>query len=240
MKSSKAALRKKMLAARALLTQDEVRARSFSIQKHILEHELWLRATSVALYAAVRQEVQTWRLLEQAWQNGKQVYLPRVELLPRQATTAAAPQEDARRLKAAERAGSRVFRQSDPQAGPQARRDLSAGEKGVLTFARCMRKEQLVSGFFGIPEPDARSCPACAFTLENNFPDLLIVPGVAFDRSGHRLGMGGGYYDRFLSSAKTPAIALAYEFQLLEAVPTEQWDKNVTAVCTEQGLLWTS
>jgi 5-formyltetrahydrofolate cyclo-ligase len=192
MKSSKAALRKKMLAARALLTQDEVRMRSFAIQEHILTDEVWLRASSVALYAAVKQEAQTWRLLEQAWQSNRQVYLPRVE--------------------------------------PETR--------GVLTFARCMGKDRLVPGVFGIPEPDPHTCPACDFTLENGFPALLVVPGVAFDRSGHRLGMGGGYYDRFLSSAKTLTIGLAYEFQLLEAIPAEQWDKNVNAVCTEKGLLW--
>jgi 5-formyltetrahydrofolate cyclo-ligase len=192
MKSSKAALRKKMLAARAALTQEDVRTRSFAIQKHILADEAWLRASSVALYAAVKQEAQTWRLLEQAWRSGRQVYLPRV----------------------------------GPNAG------------GALTFARCASKGHLISGAFGIPEPDPLTCPACDFTLENAFPDLLIVPGVAFDRSGHRLGMGGGYYDRFLSAAKTLSIGLAYGFQLLEAIPAERWDKNVNAVCTEQGLLW--
>jgi 5-formyltetrahydrofolate cyclo-ligase len=192
MKSSKAALRKKMLETRAVLTKDEARTRSFAIQEHILADGVWLSASSVALYAAVKREAQTWRLLEQAWQSGRQVYLPRVE----------------------------------------------PGAKGVLTFARCMSKDQLVPGVFGIPEPDPRICPACDFAFENSFPDLLVVPGVAFDRSGHRLGMGGGYYDRFLSSAKTLTIGLAYEFQLFEAIPAEQRDKNVNAVCTEQGLLW--
>ena len=63
--------------------------------------------------------------------------------------------------------------------------------------------------------------------------DCVIVPGAAFDRSGGRLGMGGGYYDRFLPRAThTKKIALAYDFQLVDALPIEAHDAPLDAVIT--------
>lgn len=66
--------------------------------------------------------------------------------------------------------------------------------------------------------------------------DCVIVPGMAFDSQGHRLGRGGGFYDRFLSkfSAKTPKIALAFSFQVLPQIPQETHDQRVDIVLTEK------
>jgi 5-formyltetrahydrofolate cyclo-ligase len=62
--------------------------------------------------------------------------------------------------------------------------------------------------------------------------DVVLVPGVAFDRSGNRLGMGGGYYDRFLAGISAPKIALAHAFQIVEAVPVDERDQRVDAIVT--------
>ena len=63
--------------------------------------------------------------------------------------------------------------------------------------------------------------------------DCIIVPGAAFDKNFNRLGLGGGYYDRFLPQAvKAKKIALAYDFQLVEKLPTETHDAPLDAVIT--------
>ena len=64
--------------------------------------------------------------------------------------------------------------------------------------------------------------------------DFIIVPGAAFDRSGNRLGLGGGYYDRFLKRAEKPKrIALAFDYQLIDFVPSEVHDAKMDVIITE-------
>lgn len=68
---------------------------------------------------------------------------------------------------------------------------------------------------------------------------LVLVPGVAFDLSGHRIGFGAGYYDRFLPKLTpgTPKIALAYEIQLSPiTLPADQYDMKMDYICTEKKL----
>ena len=63
--------------------------------------------------------------------------------------------------------------------------------------------------------------------------EVVIVPGAAFDLSGGRLGLGGGYYDRFLPLAvNAKKIALAYDFQLVDALPTEPHDTKINFILT--------
>lgn len=87
-------------------------------------------------------------------------------------------------------------------------------------------KERLVKGPYGILEPMVKTC----VSLEHL--DLVIVPGVAFDEKGHRLGRGKGYYDRFLRklSGKTTSIGLAFDFQILSSIPATTYDVNVNKV----------
>lgn len=68
--------------------------------------------------------------------------------------------------------------------------------------------------------------------------DLIIVPGVAFDKAGHRLGMGGGFYDRFmLRASRAVRAALAYDCQLLVSVPAEVHDLTVDYIITEKQII---
>jgi len=85
---------------------------------------------------------------------------------------------------------------------------------------------RLIRGPYGIREPVTRSC------INPKKIDLVVAPGLAFDRRGHRLGRGKGYYDRFLKKmpAKTPCIGLAFDFQILPAIPTTDQDVNVNKV----------
>lgn len=82
---------------------------------------------------------------------------------------------------------------------------------------------------FGLLEPsgeDGAVVPPDAF-------DLVLVPGLAFDRAGNRVGFGGGYYDRFLSMANAVKIGLAYDFQFFDRLPAGPCDIPMDLVITE-------
>lgn len=80
-------------------------------------------------------------------------------------------------------------------------------------------------GYAGIPEPIADG-------PEGDDPTaLVLMPGMAFDREGHRIGYGGGFYDKFLAEEPNhPTIALCYDFQMVEELPTEEFDVPVDMV----------
>lgn len=89
-------------------------------------------------------------------------------------------------------------------------------------------EDSLASGAFGIMEPTG------PLFVPEDYPDiqLAIVPGMAFDREGHRLGRGRGYYDRFLPklSASTRLLGICFPFQLQDSVPTDIYDIPVQKV----------
>ena len=71
-------------------------------------------------------------------------------------------------------------------------------------------------------------------------PDLILVPTVACDRRGYRLGYGGGFYDRMLvklDSAQTKTIGILPEILLQEELPIDSWDQPLDAICTEKGVV---
>ncbi|MEC4982760.1 MAG: 5-formyltetrahydrofolate cyclo-ligase [Oscillatoria sp. PMC 1068.18] len=94
--------------------------------------------------------------------------------------------------------------------------------------------EPLKKGNFGIFEPDA-DLPR----IQPNLVDLILVPAIACDYRGYRLGYGGGFYDRMLSDPKwqtKPTIGIIYDFAFLPQLPNDPWDKPLNAVCTETGV----
>ncbi len=102
-----------------------------------------------------------------------------------------------------------------------------------LVFCPVSHLRELVPGYKGIPEPISPPIP-----IEE--VDLFLVPGVAFDWDGYRLGMGGGYYDRALEKTGPHQVAfgVAYNFQLVDSLPRDWWDRGVDVVVTE-GLVIT-
>ncbi|MCH1520856.1 MAG: 5-formyltetrahydrofolate cyclo-ligase [SAR324 cluster bacterium] len=92
--------------------------------------------------------------------------------------------------------------------------------------------EDLRPSALGVLEPS----PEKRISLTPESFDLVIVPGVAFDRQGGRLGYGKGYYDRFLDQSLAFRLALAFDFQLLETVPTEAHDVPMDGILTENGI----
>ena len=93
----------------------------------------------------------------------------------------------------------------------------------------------LTEGYMGIPEPLAANERA----LSIDDIDLVIIPGAAFDPSGNRLGYGAGYYDILLAERKKkiPVIALAYEEQVVDSIPSEKHDVKVDVIITDQRVI---
>ena len=209
--SAKEALRAEMRVKRLALTPQERDSLAQAAARVLLQTPVWQQAHSVALYVAVRGEMDTDSLLQAAWQSGKQVLLPRC--VPRCVMD-----------------------------GPTTMR--FTGGPDVLRFIPCQGPEALAPGAFGIPEPPDTVDTidlACANEPEV-VPDLIVAPGLAFDRTGTRLGQGGGFYDRYFfrpEIAGVLRIGYSYAFQLVEHLPRDPWDLSVDCVCTEQGILWT-
>lgn len=103
----------------------------------------------------------------------------------------------------------------------------------ALAFRRWKPGDPLHRAPFGMAEPEAMAAPLT--------PDILFVPLAAFDRSGHRIGYGGGYYDRTLALMRrtraVPAIGVAFACQEVAEVPVEAHDESLDALITERELV---
>ncbi len=95
--------------------------------------------------------------------------------------------------------------------------------------------EQLETGYMGIKEPIVS--PERIALAEDM--EIIVLPGVAFDEQGGRLGYGGGYYDRLLDSLrKAPLlVAVAYEEQIVDEIPVEQHDRRVQVIITDKRVI---
>jgi 5-formyltetrahydrofolate cyclo-ligase len=143
------------------------------------------RATSIAAYASMEAEVDTWPILDRLWREGREVSLPRV----------GAPLTD-------------------------------------LTLHRVAGRDELERAPMGILEPGA-SAPLAA----REAVDVVLIPALAVDSRGHRLGWGKGYYDRFLPSlTRATRIALAFDFQLLGELPNTESDVPVQLIVTDSAV----
>ncbi|MCS6913807.1 MAG: 5-formyltetrahydrofolate cyclo-ligase [Myxococcales bacterium] len=103
----------------------------------------------------------------------------------------------------------------------------------TLAFHAVDDPARLRPGRFGVPEPDAGE------PLVDD-PDIFIVPGLAFDRQGHRLGYGAGFYDTALRACPGALrIAPCHAFQIVAAVPFSDQDEPVDVIVTPEGAHWT-
>lgn len=104
----------------------------------------------------------------------------------------------------------------------------------VLVWHQWTPAAPLSANAYGIPEPSPD-----APLISPEKVDLILVPAIACDQQGYRLGYGGGFYDRMLQSpvwAAKPTIGIVFEQGRLPSLPRDPWDQPLTGLCTEMGL----
>lgn len=144
----------------------------------------YLDAKTVFAYMDCKNEVQTKKVIEQCWRDGKTVAVPKV-----------------------------------------------FGE--TMKYYVIFSYDDLEEGYFGISEPKFEKLQE--IVCEDG---LMILPGVAFDTDRHRVGYGGGFYDRYLQAhPNMKKIAFAFEFQMFEKVPYEEFDIQPEKIITEKRII---
>lgn len=110
---------------------------------------------------------------------------------------------------------------------------IKSKEKGIEVF-EIKSLKNLEKGYFGILEPKGN----CPIIIPPEDINLALIPGLAFDLKGGRVGYGGGYYDRYLAKVnkKTAKLALGYHFQLLGNVPVDDHDIRINGIITDEGI----
>ena len=185
----KAAMRRRVVEARAAMPADDRASAGRSIRDHVLSLPQVAAAGTVAAYYSVGTEPGTRSLVYALWKRGSYVVLPL--LLP----------------------------------------------DGDLDWASYEGPESLVPGPRGLLQP--AEPPRGTATVSR--ADVVIVPAVAVDRTGGRLGRGGGSYDRALARVgeQVPSLALLYDDELVDEVPADEHDQPVRAVVRPgHGVTW--
>ena len=99
------------------------------------------------------------------------------------------------------------------------------------TLTLCRDTNEFVRGAYGILEPKEKIC------VDFCVPDLVIIPGLAFDVEKNRLGFGAGYYDRFLEQSNAVKVGICYDFQLVEEINAEQHDIKMDIILTDMRII---
>lgn len=158
----------------------QIAAKLFMLQE-------WTQAKMVAVTISLEKEVSTRLIIEQAWQEGKSIVVPK--------------------------------------CNPQSHE---------MTFRRLLSYNQLEDGYAGIKEP----VEAVTDVVSPSEIDVMIVPGLVFDRFGYRIGYGGGYYDRYLQTFHGFTISLAFTCQMIEKVPAAHFDLPVNRIITDRQVFY--
>lgn len=115
------------------------------------------------------------------------------------------------------------------KAGRQVLLPETTPKGSPLIFRRWTPASPMIVGRFGTSHPEG----------DVDVPDLVLVPFLAFDRFGYRLGYGGGYYDRTLAALNVPAIGFGFAGQQINAVPRGPYDIPLKTIVTECGVIRT-
>ncbi|MDE5984797.1 MAG: 5-formyltetrahydrofolate cyclo-ligase [Eubacterium sp.] len=117
--------------------------------------------------------------------------------------------------------------------GKKAALPVCLDDKGSMKFYYINSLKDIKTGFFGVREPDTDICCEVA-----DFNDsICIVPAIAYDKKGYRLGYGKGYYDRFLENFSFISVGLCYNELIMDVLPIGEYDIPVDYIITQDGIL---
>ncbi len=147
--------------------------------------------------------------------------------------------------KEAKRIMTFVSMEKEVDTHPLIQEIISHNKSIVVPITLNKTKELLLSELFSLSELEVRDfnieVPKPEFTrlIEPKSVDLILVPGLAFAKDGHRVGYGGGYYDRFLEKIdkSVPKIGLAFDLQIVDNVPVEPFDIGVDFIISEKRII---
>ena len=183
-RSTKKDIRAQVKKSRKEAAPEQIRENSNLICEKFLDLPEYKAAKVVFAYMDCKNEVETKKVIEQCWKDGKTIAVPKV-----------------------------------------------FGE--IMKYYVITSYDDLEEGYFGIPEPKHESLQE--IVCEDG---LMILPGVAFDVGRHRVGYGGGFYDRYLEAhPDMKKIAFAFEFQMFEEVPFEEFDRQPEKIITEKRII---
>ena len=217
--AAKRALRQRMKAVLEQIPRYEIEQQSASVVEHVLRLSCYERACTVSVYLSMPSgEVDTWELCRHVLRQGKRLYIPRFSNVQHGAVSARAAHEFSTDMSML-----RIM-------------DLEELEHG-LTYNKWGIAEPSLMLADGTQREDALDP-----TTGGSGLDLIILPGVAFDLHGGRLGHGKGYYDRYLDRTKKqqpqspPAtVALALREQIVGTVPHDAADQLCDTLVTPDG-----
>lgn len=201
-KAAKSDLRKRIIAKRSSLSDEEVRDMSAAICRNIIQLPEYKYADVILGYYSTRKEPILFELFDEAIKGGKRVYLPKV-----------ISKED-----------MEFFRYESPK-------DVAPGSFGIMEPVT----EEKFSGVSSL----------CCHSVKEELSVLMIMPGVAFDEEGNRLGYGGGYYDRYLEKLSDMSgrneklnfstVMAAYSMQKVPYITVESTDIRPGRIITEKS-----
>lgn len=117
--------------------------------------------------------------------------------------------------------------------GKRAALPVCLDDNGNMKFYYINSLKDIKIGFFGVREPDINICEE----VMDFSSSVCIVPGIAYDKQGYRLGYGKGYYDRFLKNFTFISLGLCYNELMMNSLPTDEYDISVDYIITQDGLL---
>lgn len=179
----KQAIRQNLREKRKQISPNLYAEKSRAIGEKLQEMDEWRNANSILAYVSTKEEVDTHAIIDAALQQGKKVFVPRVN-------------ED------------------------------------HMVICPIVGWQQLKPGNFGILEPCTSISPSHPGEI-----DLILVPGIAFDPRGHRIGYGRGFYDGFLTLTRGLKIGLAFSEQIVDEIPEEEHDVPLDLVITDKLII---
>ncbi|CAM3842417.1 5-formyltetrahydrofolate cyclo-ligase [Bacillus luti] len=186
MREEKLRLRKQIIEHMNSLSEERYTTLSEQIAFSLYAQKEWAEAKTIGITLSMENEVNTYPIIEKAWEEGKKVVVPKCNK-----------------------------------------------ETRTMSFRQISNFDQLETVYMNLREP----IPVLTEEVDADEIDLQIVPGVAYTERGERIGYGGGYYDRYLVHYKGKTLSLAYEFQMVQHIPVEPFDKNVEKIITEKGTI---